>query len=132
MFRSFIAVALVLAACTSTSTVETIPYASTRTYGDQLEVGVVYRVVLFLHCSTELLAFDGMTWEQTEGDLFSRGFGGWDADVRAFFVNENEAVSPEVYTRVTLLDEETLRVTLPDGSRENRYVPTDREVVPCA
>ena len=132
MIRSLVVMALVLAACASTSSVETIPYASTRTFGDQLDVGVIYRVILFAHCSTELLVFNGVTWEQTEGELLSRGSGGWDDDVRAFFVNQNEAISPEVYARATLLDEETLRITLPDGSRENRYEPTDREFVPCA
>jgi hypothetical protein len=53
-------------------------------------------------------------------------------EFREFFTNPNESVSPVLRTHITLVSDNELRLTLPDGTYESTYHPTDEDIPPCA
>ena len=72
--------------------------------------------------------FNAKVWV-TEDPIFR---GSYPEDLRRFFTDGNERISPELWTRITLAADDEIRLTLPDGSSETVYHPTDEEWPGCA
>ncbi len=99
--------------------------------GVDLEQDVTYRYKFFIHCGMEWIHdLDGQAW-RTDRPMYN-GIGGAPDSLREFFVNPDERISPELWTLVTLVARDEIRLTLPDGSRESTYHPSDDELPGCA
>jgi len=96
---------------------------------ETLEVCQIYRYRFQIHCGMEWLGeFNGMWWF-TDDPIFR---GSYPENLRQYFTNPDEQVSPEVWTHITLVADDEIRLTLPDGSDESVYYATDREWPGCA
>ncbi len=94
-----------------------------------LELGQTYRYRFQIHCGMEWLAeFNAKNWV-TDAPIFR---GSYPEDLRKFFTDPKEQISPELWTYITLVSEDEIRLTLPDGSDETVYRPTDDEWPGCA
>ena len=96
-----------------------------------LQQDVTYRYRFYIHCGMEwLIGFNGTAWITDEP--ITRGMGYITDDLPQFFVNPDEVISPELWTHVTLVSEDELHITLPDGSKSSVYHPTDEDWPGCA
>jgi hypothetical protein len=96
-----------------------------------LELNQTYRYKFHIHCGTEwLIDFNGATWLTAE-PIYD-GVGRFPDGLRRFFTNPGEQISPELLTHITLVEKDEIRLTLPDGSLESVYHPTDEEWPGCA
>ena len=96
-----------------------------------LEPGVTYNYRFYIHCGMKWLeSFNGMAWV-TDEPMY-RGTDRPSEDLRQFFTNPDEVISPILRTRITLVGEDEIRVTLPDGSQSSTYHPTGEEWPGCA
>lgn len=123
-----LALALVLlAGCSQTSELDE---ELSVVYNQQiLEVGETHPYRFQIHCGMEWLGeFNATNWV-TDDPMFR---GSYPEDLREFFANPDEQISPELWTHITLMAEDEIRLTLPDGSRETVYRPTDAEWPGCA
>lgn len=99
--------------------------------GAGLEVGLTYRYRFYIHCGMEwLIDFNDRTWV-TEQPIYD-GIGRYSDDLRRFFTNPDEQISPEMWVYLKLVAEDEIQLTLPDGSQESVYHPTDDEWPGCA
>ncbi len=150
LLTAIIGIALLAGACTvtqpespATSTRQgptTTKWPDTRQLSEGLEVavggstltlGVAYLYRFGIHCGTRYIwELNGTNWETDE--VIHSGTGRWADDLRQFFTNPNEAISPELRTHLTLVAEDELLLTLPDGSLPSTYRPTGKEPIPCA
>lgn len=133
--RRVLAIALVVSACASaepavvvTTTAEPLPVIYN---GGELEPGTTYRYPFYIHCGTEWLSdFNGSVW-LTDDPIYD-GIGVPPENLRQFYRNPSEQISPELWTHVTMIADSEIRLTLPDGSGESIYRPTDEEWPGCA
>lgn len=99
--------------------------------GATLEQGVTYRYAFFIHCGMEWMEeFNGTKW-RTDEPIY-RGAGRPPDSLRQFFVNPNETISPDLWTHLKLVAPDEILLTLPDGSQDSIYYPTDDEWPGCA
>lgn len=127
-----VALVIVMAACTTAdSTPPTTSDLPVVGNNGRLELGVTHRYRFYIHCGMEwLIGFNGTAWRTEEP--ITRGMGYITDDLRQFFVNPDEVIGPELWTHVTLVAEDEIRLTLPDGSKSSTYHPTDDEWPGCA
>lgn len=96
-----------------------------------LEQGVTYNFRFYIHCGMKWLeSFNGTAW--VTDDSIYQGSGRPPEDLRQFFTNPDEVISPILRTRITLVEEDEIRLALPDGSQSSTYHPTDEEMPGCA
>lgn len=128
-------IALLLVGGCSTATSEPTNTASSDLpilgNGPGLEIGQTYRYPFYIHCGTEWLIDINDTVWKTDTPLYD-GTGRYREDLRQFFRNPDEQISPELWTHLTLVSESEIRLTLPDGTEESTYHPTDEEWPGCA
>ena len=124
------ATALLLAGCSSeeAATTESPPIVYN---GGVLELGETYRYPFYIHCGMEwLIGFNDTVWT-TDQPIYD-GNGIPPEDLRQFYRNKQEQISPELWTYLTLVADDEIRLTLPDGSGETLYRPTEEEWPGCA
>ncbi len=131
-WKVFLAAGVVVAGCSFTAAAnvpdEKLPVAYNQT---QLEVGGTYRYKFQIHCGMQwLIDFNGVTW--TTDDSIFDGAGRYSEDLRKFFSDPNQQISPELWTHITLVAPGEIRLTLPDGSQESIYHPSIAEWPGCA
>lgn len=99
--------------------------------GMTIDVGTEYLHLFRIHCGMRYIEdLNGTNWK-TDRPLYT-GRGGWPDGFRQFFSDPNESVSPVLRTHITLISNDELHLTLPDGTYESTYHPTDEDVPPCA
>ena len=128
--RRFLVLALVLSlgGCSFADGVdESLPVVYS---GAELEMGEIYRYPFYIHCGMRWLDFNDAVWK-TDDPVY-RGTDNYPESLRQWFRNSDEQISPELWTYVTLTAEGEIRLTLPDGSSESIYRPTDEEMPGCA
>lgn len=119
---------LTMAGCSSANTVdESLPVVHN---GGQLEQGETYRYPFYIHCGMRWLDFNDAVWK-TENPVY-RGTDNYPESLRRWFRDPDQQISPELWTHITLTAEDEIRLTLPDGSSESIYGPTDEEMPGCA
>ncbi len=99
--------------------------------GGQLELGETYRYPFYIHCGMRWMdSFNGTVWK-TDNPVYP-GTDNYPESLRQWFRNPDEQISPELWTYITLIAEDEIRLTLPDRSSESIYRPTDEEMPGCA
>lgn len=96
-----------------------------------IDEGVTYRYNFYIHCGMKWIeSLNGTTW--VSEDPIYRGSGRAPERLREFFVDTDEVISPVLRTRITLVAEDEIRLTLPDGSETSTYRSTDQAWPGCA
>ncbi len=80
---------------------------------------------------TRQAAFAASTVLKTDNPVYP-GTDNYPESLRQWFRNPDEQISPELWTYITLIAEDEIRLTLPDRSSESIYRPTDEEMPGCA
>lgn len=115
----------------STPTVQSLAGLRPVLAGMDLEEGVPYSYRFQLHCGMKYLAdLDGVDWVTLE-PLYD-GVGRLPGAFEEFLVDPGEVISPVLRTQITLVTEDELELTLPDGTFVSTYRPTDDEIPGCA
>ena len=132
------ALILVVAACSSSEPADEAtpstrfrPEINVVFNGAELEVGETVAYKYYIHCGMNWLTdFNGSVWYSE--DPIWNGRGRYPEELRRFFANPSEQISPELWTHLTLVAGDEISVTLPDGSLESVYRPSEREWPGCA
>ena len=126
-----VAVVLMIGACSTAEYDVTASDLDLAPPGIDLEEDVTYRYKFYIHCGMEWLhSFNGEAWI-TDEPIYN-GVGRAPDGLRPFFVNPDEVISPELWTQITLVSADEIRLTLPDGSRASTYHPSDEDWPGCA
>ncbi len=92
-----------------------------------LELGVTYRHRFYIHYGMKWLqSFNGTPWV-TDDPIYGDSSRPPPDDLRRFLTNPDEVISPELWTHSTLVAEDEIRLTLPDGWQTSTYHATDDE-----
>ena len=119
---------LTMAGCSADTVDESLPVVHS---GAQIQEGTTYRYPFYIHCGMRWLDFNDAVWK-TDDPVY-RGTGSrYPESLRQWFRNPDEQISPELWTYVTLAATDEITLTLPDGSSESTYRPTDEEMPGCA
>jgi len=117
---------IVAGGCSAATVDDDLPLTSNLS---TLEIGQTYRYRFQIHCGMEWLGeFNDKTWV-ADNPIFR---GAYPESLREFFTDPEERISPELWTRIMLVSDVEIQLTLPDGTRETSYYPTDRESSGCA
>jgi hypothetical protein len=76
-------------------------------------------------------SFNGTAWV-TDDPIYGNSSRPAPEELKQFFTNPVEVISPALRTRINLLEKDEMQLTLPDGSQSSTYHPTDEEWPDCA